>query len=87
MFKHTFQQEETARLPFLICLYILKRTASFISQYHIFCIIFVYLHMLARLDQLPHEVLQLAVPLDQIAEVGIQHLLRKNNSNIRKEAL
>lgn len=39
-----------------------------------------YLHMLTGLDQLPHEVFQLAVPLDQIAEVGIQHLLRKNNS-------
>lgn len=34
--------------------------------------------MLAGLDQLPHERLQLVVPLDQIAEVGVQGLLWSN---------
>lgn len=36
------------------------------------------LDMLAGLDQLPHERLQLVVPLDQIAEVGVQGLLWSN---------
>lgn len=36
------------------------------------------LDVLAGLDQLPHERLQLVVPLDQIAEVGVQGLLWSN---------
>lgn len=36
------------------------------------------LDMLAGLDELPHERLQLVVPLDQIAEVGVQGLLWSN---------
>lgn len=35
-----------------------------------------HLHVLARLNQLPHQTLQLIVPLDQIAEVRLQCLLK-----------
>lgn len=40
--------------------------------------------MLTRLDQLPHQVFQLIVSLDQIAEVRIQHVLKNNNNNNNK---
>lgn len=39
--------------------------------------------MLTRLDQLPHQVFQLIVSLDQIAEVRIQHVLINNNKVTR----
>ena len=39
-----------------------------------------YLYMLAGLDQLSHEALQLIVPLDQAAEVRIQSLLQTNQT-------
>lgn len=46
--------------------------------------ILTYLHMLADLDQLAHQSFQLIVPLNQIAEVGVQGLLweKKNRRNM-----
>ena len=39
--------------------------------------------MLTRLDQLPHKRLQLVVPLDQIAQVGVQGLLEQTHTKER----
>lgn len=39
-----------------------------------------HLYMLARLDQLPHERLQLVVSLDQTAQVGVQGLLQQTHT-------
>lgn len=46
--------------------------------------------MLTGLDQLPHQRLQLIVPLDQVAQVGVQGLLRQKckhkNRDLETEA-
>lgn len=42
------------------------------------------LDMLTRLDELPHQRLQLVVPLDQVAQVGVQGLLWETHTRKRR---